>query len=218
VNIIKSIIKIFLLLLSSGAALLLIPRLITALFAWPRTYSSQNAPNAPVAIVFGAGLSRDGSPSAVLRDRVETAAELYFSGKVQKILMSGDNRTIYYNEPGAMHEYANQLGIPDEDIVLDYAGRSTYETCYRARAIFGADHALLVTQSFHLPRAIYTCNMLGLPAEGVMASVRAYRQRSYAYWHLRELGATLAAMWDVHIERPLPVLGEPEPIFPKEAQ
>ena len=115
------------------------------------------SPAAPAAIVFGAGLWRDGSPSPVLQDRVATAADLYFSGKVKKILMSGDNRFIYYNEPGAMKKFALSLGVPEEDIVLDYAGRRTYDTCYRARAIFGLKEAILVTQSFHLPRALILC-------------------------------------------------------------
>ena len=109
----------------------------------------------PVVIVFGAGLRRDGTPTTVLRDRVETAAELYRQGKVEKLLMSGDNRFVDYNEPEAMRQYALQLGIPDEDIVLDYAGRRTYDTCYRAGAIFGVKKVILVTQLFHLPRAIY---------------------------------------------------------------
>ena len=148
--------------------------------------------------------------------RVATAAELYFNKKVQKLLMSGDNQYADYNEPGAMREYALKLGVPDEDIVLDYAGRRTYDTCYRAKAIFGLDNAILVTQSFHLPRAIYTCNHLGLQAIGVAADLREYRPRSLFYWNLRELPATVVALWEVHFARPQPVLGDPEPIFSKE--
>jgi len=112
----------------------------------------ESVPADRVAIVFGAGLQRDGTPSAVLRDRVATAASLYFEGKVQKLLMSGDNRFLDYNEPGSMKAYAISLGVPGEDIVLDYAGRRTYDTCYRAREIFGLDEAILVTQTYHLPR------------------------------------------------------------------
>jgi SanA protein len=171
-----------------------------------------------VAIVFGAGLWWDGSPSPVLRDRVATAAQLYFSGKVKKILMSGDNRFLDYNEPGAMRAYALGLGVPETDIVLDYAGRRTYDTCYRARAIFGVQEAILVTQGFHLPRALYTCNQLGVQAIGVSADLRDYRRGALVYWHARETPATLVALWEVHLSRPLPVLGYPEPIFPKEAQ
>ena len=205
-------------------AALLIPlimitaRLATALYALPRTNSAETTPGKRVAIVFGAGLWRDGSPTPVLRDRVETAANLYFAGRVEKLLMSGDNRFVDYNEPAAMHTYATSLGIPDDDIILDYAGRRTYDTCYRAKHIFGVQDAILVTQAFHLPRAIYTCNKLGVRAIGVQAENRIYRRRSLLYWNMREIIATSVAFWEVHISRPLPVLGNPEPIFPLEAQ
>jgi len=211
-------VSILVALLLVGTLLFLIPRVITALYALPRTYPADQAPARRVAIVFGAGLWRDGSPSPVLRDRVSTAAELYFNKKVEKLLMSGDNRTIYHNEPEAMRQYALSLGVPDMDIVMDYAGRRTYDTCYRARSIFGVQDAILVTQAFHLPRAIYTCNQLGLPSIGVPADQREYRRRSLTYWNTRELPATLVALWEVHFARPLPVLGEPQPIFPVEAQ
>jgi len=154
----------------------------------------------------------------VLRDRVATAAQLYFTGKVKKLLMSGDNRFLDYNEPGAMREYALGLGVPDEDIVLDYAGRRTYDTCYRAGAIFGVKEAILVTQAFHLPRALYTCNQLGVKAIGVPADLRDYRHGARVYWFGREVPATLVALWEIHITRPQPVLGKPEPIYPQEAQ
>jgi SanA protein len=197
-----------------GVAAILLPRLLTALYALPKSYSTQAAPAAPVAIVFGAGLWRDGTPTTVLRDRIATAAELYFSGKVQVILMSGDNSYLDYNEPGAMRDYAISLGVPEAAIVLDYAGRRTYDTCYRAKNIFGIEHAILVTQSFHLPRALYTCNALGLKAVGVPSDLHDYRLYSQIYWQMRELPATLTALLDVHIFKPQPILGEPEPIFP----
>jgi SanA protein len=209
---IKKFIKIAILV---GAAVFILPRLITALFAIPRSYSTQSAPAVQAAIVFGAGLWRDGTPTTVLRDRIATASELYFSGKVQKILMSGDNSYLDYNEPGAMRDYALSLGVPDSAIVLDYAGRRTYDTCYRAGSIFGLKDAILVTQRFHLPRALYTCNGLGLKAIGVASDRHEYSKRSLFYWNLRELPATLTALFEVHILRPLPILGQPEPIFPE---
>ncbi len=196
-----------------GFLALSLPRLFTGLYALSRLETPAAARNTPVAIVFGAGLWRDGSPTPVLRDRVATAAELYFSGKVQKLLMSGDNRFVEYNEPGAMRDYAVSLGVPEADIVLDYAGRRTYDTCYRAQAVFGVGSAILVTQAYHLPRALYTCNMLDVEATGVPADRRSYSRRSLVFWTLREIPATLIAFWDLYITRPLPVLGEPEPIF-----
>jgi vancomycin permeability regulator SanA len=189
--------------------------MIAILYAKPRLFSSLDVPPKRVAIVFGAGLWRDGSPTPVLRDRVATAAELYFAGKVEKLLMSGDNRYINYNEPGAMRAYAVSLGVPEDAIVLDYAGRRTYDTCYRAREIFGLEDAILVTQRFHLSRALYTCNALGVKAVGVPADHRTYSLGPYIYWNLRELPATLTALWEVHVTHPLPVLGKPEPIFPQ---
>jgi SanA protein len=192
---------------------LFMPRLVTSIFATPRLFSQADVPPERIAIVFGAGLRRDGSPTAVLRDRVETAAALYFGGKVEKLLMSGDNRFVTYNEPEAMRQYALALGVPQADIVLDFAGRRTYDTCYRARAIFGVDRAILVTQGFHLPRALFLCNALGIQATGVEANNHYFLKRSRLYWNARELFATFGAMVDIHISKPLPVLGDPEPIF-----
>jgi SanA protein len=208
----------FMLILVLILLLVALPRLVTAWSTRNRIYTVESAPARRAAIVFGAGLWRDGSPTPVLRDRVATAAQLYFAGKVEKLLMSGDNSYVEYNEPGAMRGYALELGVPDEAIVLDYAGRRTYDTCYRARAIFGLQEAILVTQNFHLPRALYLCNVLGLPSVGVPADLQDYRRRSLFFWNLREVPATLAALWDVMVARPQPILGKPEPIFPLEAQ
>jgi vancomycin permeability regulator SanA len=223
-KIIKTLWKLSLYLALGGMVVMTLARLLTGLVGWARTYSQQDAPARPVAIIFGAGLTRSGGPSAVLRDRIRAGADLYFAGKVEKLLMSGDNSTIYYNEPAAMREYALDLGVPDDAIVLDYAGRRTYDTCYRAREIFKVEQAILVTQDFHLPRALYLCNALGVDAIGVRAENFNYRRSSLLFWNLRELPATLAALIDVHLARPLPILGEPEPIFnadsalPKEEQ
>jgi SanA protein len=206
--------NLFFYLALAGLLIFGLPLLITSIYASSRTHTVQTSPNRPVAIVFGAGLNRDGSPSPVLRDRVVTASQLYFAGKVQKLLMSGDNRFVYYNEPAAMLAYAIQLGVPEQDIVLDYAGRRTYDTCYRAKAIFGLNQAILVTQNYHLPRALFTCNALGLPSIGVAADQRTYHPRSYLFWQLREIPATLVAFWETGVSHPLPVLGQPEPIFP----
>jgi SanA protein len=101
--------------------------------------------------------------------------------------------------------------------VLDYAGRRTYDTCYRALYIFGLRQATLVTQGFHLPRALYLCNKLGIDGVGVQADATLSPVFA-AVWNLREIPATLGALWDVHIARPLPILGDPEPLFPPEAQ
>ena len=196
-----------------GVLVVILPRTITSVYALDRIYQVEDAPSARLAMVFGAGLRRDGFPTAVLRDRVETAANLYFERKVEKILMSGDNSFVTYNEPEAMRQYALSLGVPESAIVLDYAGRRTYDTCYRARAIFGVSEALLVTQKFHLPRAIFLCSALGLEAIGIEANNNNYRQRSLVFWNFREQIATVGAFLDVYVNNPLPVLGAPQPIF-----
>ena len=191
---------------------LFLSKLIILLYAAPRIFTEATVPVERVAIVFGAGLRYDGTPTAVLRDRVETAAQLYQQGKVNKLLMSGDNRFLDYNEPESMRQYALTLGIPDKDIVLDYAGRRTYDTCYRAKAIFQVDSAILVTQGFHLPRALFLCNSLGVKSAGVEANNIYFRKLSRFIWNIRELFATSQAVWDVFVAKPLPVLGDPEPI------
>jgi SanA protein len=210
----KMILKIISCLAVLCVLTLVISRLVTGLYARPKIFTAKNVPSRRVAIVFGAGLWRNGSATPVLIDRVTTAANLYLSGKVEKLLMSGDNRFVDYNEPSVMRALALSLGVPDGAIVLDYAGRRTYDTCYRAKAIFEVSAAILVTQGFHLPRAIYLCNKLGVDSIGVDADLRTYRKFSLLYWNARELLATVSALWDVNIGHPVPVLGDKEPIFP----
>lgn len=214
-RLLKALRNVMIFLLVVPILILAIPRSITGLYAAPRIYNVSNMPVRRVAVVFGAGLLRDGSPTAVLRDRVQQAANLYFAKKVEKLLMSGDNRFVDYNEPESMRQYALSLGIPEKDIVLDYAGRSTYDTCYRAKAIFGLKSVILVTQQFHLARAVFLCNTLGLDAIGIEADLREYTRSSLFWWNARELLATIQAFSDL-IWRPLPVLGDPEPIFPEQ--
>lgn len=194
-----------------------LPKLVTSLSAAGRIYSVADAPSAPVAVVFGAGLQKDGTPSPVLKDRVTAAVQLYQAGKVRKLLMSGDNRFVDYNEPASMRDFALSQGVPEEAIVLDFAGRRTYDTCYRARDIFGLDDVLVVTQKFHLPRAIFTCSGMGMKVNGVIADLRDYHDHAERFWHIREVPATLVALWQVWVSKPLPVLGKPEPIFAEQS-
>jgi len=189
-------------------------RLGMIFYADRKTEIIATVPSVPVVIVPGAGLSADGTPSAPLRDRVHAAVDLYMAGKAQKILMSGDNSTVYYNEPESMRQYALSLGVPDEDIVLDYAGRRTYDTCYRAREIFGIQTAIITTQPYHMPRAVFLCDRLGIQITGVEVVQSRYVRARYIFWQVREVFATLAAVWDIYVAKPLPILGQPEYIFP----
>lgn len=131
-------------------------------------------PRNHVALVFGAGLDGDGGPSPMLYDRIATAADLYKSKQVDKLLMTGDNGETNYNEVEAMRKAAVELGVPDRDIVLDYAGFNTWDSCYRAREVFGLKEATLVTQRFHLPRALYACNYLNVKSVGAVADRQPY--------------------------------------------
>lgn len=195
-----------------GGAALVGPRMYTTLATQAHVHTEADAPSAHVAIVFGAGLTRTGLPTPILRDRVETGVHLYQAGKVQKLLMSGDNRDQYYNEPAAMREYALSLGVPDTDIVVDNSGLRTYDTCYRAKYIFGLESALLVTQQFHLPRALYLCSAIGLQAEGVLAQNRRFWPVVLMVWELRESLATWGALVDARTLAPAPIMGDPQPI------
>lgn len=141
----------------------------------------------------------------MLADRVRAAAELYALGKVQKVLMTGDNSRADYDEVNVMKRYAVEQGIAADDITLDYAGFSTYESCYRARAIFGVQQAVLVTQRFHLPRAVYTCRQLGVEAVGLgTPDWGSYHDTLLLRYGTREALATLKALWQLHVTRPPP--------------
>ncbi|HQE93336.1 MAG TPA: ElyC/SanA/YdcF family protein [Anaerolineae bacterium] len=173
-------------------------------------------PRQPVAVVFGAGYWPSGALSMILKDRLDAAIELYRAGRVQKLLFSGDNRFADYNEPAKMLEYALAQGVPRDDIVLDYAGRRTYDTCYRARDIFQVRDVVLVTQRYHLPRALHTCHALGLNAVGYVADRQSYPRRDLVWYWMREVPALWRGWWDTYIAHPTPVLGEPLPIFVEE--
>ncbi|MCB0064208.1 MAG: YdcF family protein [Caldilineaceae bacterium] len=176
-------------------------------------YTAEQVPAQRVAIVFGARVYGNGRLSAMLRDRVDTAVALYQQGKVDKLLVSGDNSHSDYDEPGAMMAYAISQGVLPADIQPDYGGRRTYDSCYRAQAIFQIDAAILVTQEFHLPRALFLCESLGIDAIGVAADRRTYHPRSIAWSEMREVPALVLALVDVIHRAPPPVMGDPIPLF-----
>lgn len=170
-----------------------------------RFSNPQQVPAKPVAIVFGAEVYRNGQLSPMLAARVQQGVEAYRLGRVHKILMTGDNSRTDYDEVTAMKRYAVALGVPAEAIHLDYAGFSTYESCYRAREIFGVRDAVVITQGFHLPRAIYTCTHLGIEVVGLETNDRGnYLKRVIARHTAREMMATVKAFWDVHLRKPPP--------------
>ena len=157
-------------------------------------------PARPVAIVFGAGLNRDGSPSWMLSDRLDGAIALFKAGKVERLLLTGDEVTSL--EISAMRTYANDNGIPESKILTDNAGLRTYDSCYRAIHNFGINSAILVTQGYHLPRALFTCNGLGIDAVGLKAGQDNYPNQSY--YNQREFLATFLSWVDITITKPKP--------------
>jgi SanA protein len=191
-------------------------RVYSSVRADSQIYLIDDVPSRPVAIVFGAQVYNSGRLSAMLADRVKVGAQLFQAGKVQALLLTGDNSVEDYNEPEAMRLYALELGVPDSAIVLDYAGFRTYDSCYRARDIFKVNEAILVTQDFHLDRALLTCNQLGIESVGVAADfVRptGYSSRSLLQSEFREFPATAMTVFDLLRDEKPTFLGDPLPIF-----
>lgn len=166
----------------------------------------EDAEKTQVGIVFGAGILPDGTPTDMLMDRLDTAVELYKDEKIQKVVVSGDNRVSHYNEPQSMYDYLIENDIPEEDIERDYAGRRTYDTCYRAHEIFGIEKAILISQGYHLPRAIYLCEHFGIESTGLSATRHSYSGEPW--FKTREIIALYASILDIYIIKPVPVLGE----------
>lgn len=175
-----------------------------------RIVSPESIDRRSVALVLGASV-RNRKPNTILKERLDTAARLYTSGTIEKLILSGDNRTIDYNEPQAMKDYLVEQGIPEEALILDHAGRRTYDSCYRARDIFQLDSTIIVSQTFHLSRALYLCNALGIDAIGVAAD----SEHPERWWlsYIREIPATIQAWIDIVFIKPTPVLGNPEKVF-----
>jgi vancomycin permeability regulator SanA len=181
------------------AAVLLLPRLVTSIFASSRLSTVEEVETTEVALVFGAEVKRDGTPSAALRDRVLAGVDLYHAGKVKTLVMSGKDP-----EPRAMQDLAINQGVPLEAITLDEGGLRTYDTCYRAINVYEFEEALIVTQDFHLPRALYLCHFMGIDVQGIPAREGQYWRGSTVFWNVRESMATLLALWQIHITQPEP--------------
>lgn len=135
--------------------------------------------NADCIIVLGAGLRPDGNPTWMLEDRIKVGDELYKNHAAPKIIMSGDHGRESYDEVNAMKKYAKSEGVPSKDIFMDHAGFETYDTMYRARDVFGAKKVIIVTQKYHLYRAMYAAKKLGLDAYGVSATKRKYDNKQW---------------------------------------
>lgn len=174
------------------------------------TQELDNLNNYDCIVVLGCGVQADGKPSAMLSDRLKRATELYKLGVAPKILMSGDHGREGYDEVNTMKDYALSHGVSEEDIFLDHAGFSTYETMYRAKEIFGAEKIIVVTQQYHLYRALYIADKLGLEAVGVNSDYRIYAGQKYR--DAREIAARCKDFVTCIIKPEPTFLGETIPV------
>jgi len=156
----------------------------------------------PVAIVLGASVNEDLTPSDALRDRIMSAVELYDKGIVDKLLMSGDDGKFHIDEVRVMIDTAMEAGVPAEDIWSDGHGYRTYESCKRAIEKFQITEAVVVTQRFHISRALFLCNQVGIDTIGYVADRQTYKKNSF-FW-VRDLASSAKAFWDIYVDEPLP--------------
>lgn len=163
--------------------------------------------DADAVVVLGASVNPDGTPSSILQDRLDDAIALYFAGAAPKIIMSGDNGTESYNECWAMKCYAVSKGVPSEDVFCDHAGFSTYETMYRAHHVFGAERVVIATQTYHLYRAIYDAQGVGMEAIGVPSDYSDYADQ--LWYDLREVFARTKDFFQVLLKTPPTYTGDP---------
>jgi SanA protein len=173
----------------------------------PFTYTSiAQVPTTEVAVILGASVV-NGKPSAILAARTDMAIALYKIGKVSKILITGDNGALNHDEVTPVRRYLMNAGIPDDDIFLDHAGFDTYSSMYRARDVFDAQSMTIVTQDFHLPRALFIARHLGITAYGVVAD-----GQGKPFDYLREIPASNKALLDILVRRTPKFLGAQFPL------
>ena len=164
-------------------------------------------------IVLGAQVKANGEMSKMLKERVNTGIEIYQAGLADKIIMSGDHGRKDYDEVNTMKEYAMEQGVPSEDIFMDHAGFSTYETMYRAKEIFEVERAIIVTQEYHLYRAIYNAETLGIEAQGVICDTAVYsgdtqRKLREAIARIKDFGYTIVKPKPTFLGETIPVSGD----------
>lgn len=173
---------------------------------------AESVPEADAILVLGARVYPNGNVSLMLNDRLSTGYELYKKGKAPKIIVSGDHGTKEYDEVNAMKDFLKEKEVPPEDVFMDHAGFSTYESMYRAREIFQVQKVIIVTQEFHLPRAVFIARELGLDAYGVVADKHIYHGFMLRS-ELREIAARNKDFFTAKIFKPLPkYLGEVIPV------
>ncbi|MEU5185412.1 SanA/YdcF family protein [Streptomyces longwoodensis] len=191
----------------AGSVLALLPSTWLFVSTADRLVTTASAPRTDVAVVFGAGLWA-GEPSPYLAHRLDAAARLYRDGTVKVVLVTGDNSREDYDEPDAMRAYLTRHGVPDGRIVGDYAGFDTWDSCVRARKIFGVHRAVLISQGFHIRRAVALCEAAGITSYGV--GVDAKHDVTWYYGGAREVLAAGKAALDAVFEPDPRFLGRKE--------
>lgn len=167
-----------------------------------RVRSADSIAPTGVALVLGAGLRPDGTPSEYLERRLEAARRLYENGAVHVILVSGDNGHASHDEPTAMEVWLTSHGVPASQVVRDYAGFDTHDSCVRAHDVFGVRDAVVVTQDYHVRRALFSCSLAGIHVVGVGVSSRNVQPKQAVLWRVREVPASWRAAWDAVTHRP----------------
>jgi SanA protein len=204
---IKKIVKYGLLLCVFGILFILGLNIYIEKTSNKRIYSDkEKIPNCYTGLVLGAKVYDDGRLSGILRDRVESALELYRIGKIKRFLLSGDHGRTKYDEVNQMKKYLIKKGVPKEDIFLDHAGFDTYDSAIRAKKVFLADDVIIITQNFHVKRAVYIANSLGLNAYGFIADKHQYGIAKRMY--VREKVANVKAFFELLIHKNPRFLGE----------
>ncbi|MEW2284560.1 ElyC/SanA/YdcF family protein [Streptomyces sp. NPDC047841] len=193
----------------AGCVLALLPSAWLYVSTADRLRTTADVPRTEVAVVFGAGLWKQGQPSPYLAHRLDAAASLYRAGRIEVVLVTGDNSRKDYDEPDAMRAYLTQHGVPDARIVRDYAGFDTWDSCVRAKKIFGVDRAVLISQGFHIRRAVALCEAAGVTSYGV--GVDAEHDATWYYGGTREVFAAGKAVLDAVFQPDPTFLGPREP-------
>ncbi|RKR93178.1 vancomycin permeability regulator SanA [Micromonospora pisi] len=199
--------------MTAVVAALLGPLVVFASVVWiersarAHVYDVAGVPAAPVVLVLGAQVSADGTPAPFLAARLGLAKELYDAGKARVVLVSGDHGRWEYDEPGAMRRWLVDRGVPAERVVQDHAGFDTYDSCVRASRIFGVRRVIVVTQAFHVERAVTLCRRVGLDAVGVGDESVSRFERAWRWGSFRERLAAVKAVYDVWSRRDPVFLG-----------
>lgn len=185
----------------AGVVAVVAPVAVVQVSGRQHVVDASDAPPRTAALVLGAGLRPDGTPSTYLARRLDAAADLYERGVVRAVLVSGDSSSVGYDEPTAMKDYLVRAGVPADVVVQDFAGLDTHDSAVRARTVFGVEDAIVITQDYHLPRAVFSARAAGIDAVGVAVSSESVTREQLAQWKARDLLASWKAAADALLGR-----------------